>query len=302
MVLSIFHPAGPVRASGTSTRGGFTLVELLVVIAIIGILIALLLPAVQSAREAARRMQCANNLKQIALAAHLYENSYQCLPPARLKNDYGSTFFILLPFLEQASSYVRFDPTKGILHPANAGVAETRIPTYLCPSMVVPRKVPDFECTGEFGAPGSYAVSTGTEHTLLTHTGAIVRPEMGRMKIADITDGTSGTLMIGEFDYGLKDLPWLGCTSPRPDGAWSRSQWAVGVHGGGWTWGSTFGAFNPDQYVLGRSYAFNFRSEHPGGVNFAMVDGSVRFVEETIDHDVLDAMATRDGEEVIADD
>jgi prepilin-type processing-associated H-X9-DG protein len=244
-------------------------VELLVVIAIIGILIALLLPAVQSAREAARRMQCANNLKQIALAAHLYENSYKCLPPARLKSDYGSTFFILLPFLEQASSYVRFDPTKGILHPANAGVAETRIPTYLCPSMAVPRKVPDFECTGEFGAPGSYAVSTGTEHTLLTHTGAIVRPEMDRIKIADITDGTS---------------------------------WAVGVHGGGWTWGSTLGTFNPDQYVPGQSYAFNFRSEHPGGANFAMVDGSVRFVEETIDADVLDALATRDGEEVVAAD
>ncbi len=283
-------------------RHGFTLIELLVVITIIGILIALLLPAVQAAREAARRMQCSNNLKQIALAAHLYENTYDCLPPARLKNDYGSTFFILLPFLEQAASYVRYDPEKGILDPANSGVAETRIPTYLCPSMVIRRKVPDFQCVGEFGAPGSYAVSTGTKHTLLAHTGAIIRPEEGPISFAEIKDGTSSTLMFGEFDYGLEDLPWLGCKPSRPPNAWSRSQWAVGVHGGGWTWGSTFGTFNPDQFILGQSYAFNFRSEHPGGVNFALVDGSVRFIADDIDAGLLDDLATRAGGEVIAGD
>ncbi len=286
---------------------GFTLVELLVVIAIIGILISLLLPAVQSAREAARRMQCANNLKQIALAAHLYENTYKHVVPARLEGDYGSTFFILLPFLEQAASYVQFDPEKGILDPANGGVAETRIPTYLCPSMVERRKVPDFECTGEFGAPGSYAVCTGTKHTLLHHTGVIIRPEEGPIRIVHIRDGTSNTLMFGEFDYGLKNFywqeNWLGCSPPRPnENAWGHSQWAVGVHGGGWTWGSTFGSFNPDEYILGQTYRHNFRSEHPGGVNFALVDGSVRFIGDTIDADLLDDLATRAGGEVISGD
>ncbi len=288
---------------------GFTLVELLVVIAIIGILISLLLPAVQSAREAARRMQCSNNLKQIALAAHLYENTYRCLPPAREDHDglcWTSTFAILLPFLEQANVLVQYDPTKSIFDEANRGVATTQIPIYLCPSMILRRKVPDFECGGEFGAPGSYAVSIGTKHTLWPEwkqTGAIVSPDVGPLSFAHIRDGTSSTLMFGEFDYGIKNLPWqMGCSPPRPDNAWGRSQWAIGGHGGGWTWGSTFGSFNPDEYISGQVQRFDFRSEHPGGVNFALVDGSVRFISEMIDPGLLDDLATRAGGEVIPGD
>lgn len=285
-------------------RGGFTLVELLVVIAIIGILIALSLPAVQAAREAARRAQCANNLRQISIAAHLYCETLGHLPPARTMVDsgalaFGSTLLILLPYEEQASTLVLYDPEAGILDPRNRGVATTPICVYRCPSMHLPRKVPDLECSGEYGAPGSYAISTGTNHTLQSHTGAIVRPEEGPVGIKDIVDGTSHTLMFGEFDFGLEGLPWLSCNPPRSTGCGGRCQWAIGVHGGGWTWGATLGEFNPTAYVKGKSYAFNFRSDHPGGVNFALVDGSVRFIEETISHDTLDAAATRSGGEIV---
>ena len=283
---------------------GFTLIELLVVIAIIGILIAMLLPAIQAAREAARRMQCSNNLRQISIGTHLYCDSHGSLPPARTIVDgggmaFGSTLLIILPYVEQAATLVVYDPEAGILDEKNRGVATTPIPIYRCPSMVLTRTVPDFECTGEYGAPGSYAISTGTNHTLQTHTGVMVRPEEGPIAIKDVVDGTSNTIMFGEFDFGLEGLPWLSCSPSRSTGCGGRSQWAVGVHGGGWTWGSTLGEFNPTVYTKGTSYAFNFRSDHPGGVNFAMVDGSVRFVNEAVQHDTLDAFATRAGEEII---
>lgn len=286
-------------------RNGFTLVELLVVIAIIGILIAMLLPAIQAAREAARRMQCTNNVRQITIGTHLYNDTYRQLPPARTAFDldlpiYGSAPLIILPYVEQASLLVQYHQDKRIDDPINQGVATTKIPIYLCPSMVLTRKVPDLTCGGEFGAPGSYGVSTGTRRPVESHNGAIVRPEEGPVKIKDITDGTSNTFMVGEFDFGLKGLPWLGsCASQRPEGCGGRNQWAVGMHGGGWTWGSTIGEFNSTCYVKGTSYAYGFRSDHPGGVNFAMVDGSVRFIEETILHETLDALATRAGDEII---
>jgi prepilin-type N-terminal cleavage/methylation domain-containing protein/prepilin-type processing-associated H-X9-DG protein len=285
-------------------RHGFTLIELLVVIAVIGALIALLLPAVQAAREAARRMSCTNNLKQIGLATQSHHEATGSLPAARTVVDedstmaYGSTLLVLLPRIEQAAILVQYDPEAGILDSKNEHVATTRIPVYLCPSMVETREVPDFECSGEFGAPGSYAISTGTKKTTQTHNGAIVRPEEGPIRIEDVTDGSSHTLMFGEFDFGLEGLPWLGCSPSRSDGCGGRSQWAVGVHGGGWTWGSTLGKFNADHYVLGESYAFGFRSDHPGGVNFVYVDGSVHFIENDVNHDVLDALATREGGEI----
>lgn len=286
-------------------REGFTLVELLVVIAIIGILIALLLPAIQAAREAARRMHCTNNLRQISLAVHLYHDTYRKLPSARTVfksegTEYGSALLIILPYIEQATTLASYDPEVGIFDPRNRGVATAPIPVYRCPSMVLERQVPDLSCSGEYGAPGSYGISTGTSRPVESHTGAIIRPEEGPVAIKDITDGTSTTFMLGEFDYGLEGLPWLGsCASQRPEGCGGRSQWAVGVHGGGWTWGSTIGEFNSTRYIKGTSYAYGFRSDHPGGVNFAMVDGSIRFVEETISHETLDALATRAGGEII---
>ena len=299
--VKVFSLVGEKSTSGKSAfgrpRNGFSLIELLVVITIIGILVALLLPAVQAAREAARRMSCVNNLKQVALATHLYHDTNRCLPPASFSGGLfsGSTFLILLPYIEQASAYVQYRPDCGITAPENQGVIGTRIPIFLCPSMVLSRTVPD-AAHDEVGAPGSYAVSTGSESPWSAHNGVIVK--MGQSKhairIEDIRDGTSRTLMYGEFDFGLQDLTW-------PDGSFQGglTRWAIGYPGV--TWGSTWGPFNRDRIADPNCPQMTwtaFRSDHPNGVNFALVDGSVHFITDGIDKTVLDALATRAGGEV----
>jgi prepilin-type N-terminal cleavage/methylation domain-containing protein len=121
-----------------SWRSGFTLVELLVVIAIIGILVALLLPAVQQAREAARRAQCSNNLKQIALAMHNFENSFGHLPFGDRLNDRNTNKVgpgvQILPYVEQKALYDRYDWGVHWYDPINRGVVETVLPVFVCPS------------------------------------------------------------------------------------------------------------------------------------------------------------------------
>ena len=286
--------------------------ELLVVIAIIGVLVALLLPAVQAAREAARRMSCKNNLKQIGLATQLYHDVKKHLPPARIKIDVASishhegALLLLLPYLEQGNQFVQYDPALGTDHPDNAEVVGTLISAYLCPSMAYA-----WEPTNP--APGSYGSSTGTESpwqiidqaqlsgTALPagfkladldpsfglHNGAIVsRPAIVRLK--NLTDGLSHTFAFGEMDYfgGQHD-----------DGP----QWAGGyiTHSQAATWGP----FNPstlpaDDSLKGKTLTA-FRSDHPAGVHFVMADGSAHFIHEGIDDLLLDALATRAGGEVV---
>ena len=301
VLTEVISLVGEKSASGRSALDrrlhGFSLIELLVVITIIGILMSLLLSAIQAAREAARRMSCTNNLKQVALATHLYHNANHCLPPASFSGGLfsGSTFLILLPYIEQASSYVQYRPDCGITAPENQGVISTRIPIFLCPSMVLSRTVPD-AAHDEVGAPGSYAVSTGSESPWSVHNGAIVK--MGQSKhairIEDIRDGTSRTLMYGEFDFGLQDLTW-------PDGSFQGglTRWAIGYPGV--TWGSTWGPFNRDRIADPNCPQMTwtaFRSDHPGGAHFALVDGSVHFIADTVDDTLLDSLATRDGGEI----
>jgi len=314
-------PRGRRRPSGTR---GFSLVELLVVIAIIGVLVSLLLPAVQAARESARGTSCRNNLKQIAIAVQTYADVSHRLPPARMGNPGivgNSAFLSILPYLEEANLSNLFDD--GTIYygaTANKTVANMVVPVYLCPSMVLPRQVPepDSNC-GETGAPGSYLVSTGSAISagpispglgIPPHNGAIIHPSYGVTTMAKIgaADGTSKTLLIGETNYGLSNYFW-GQDDPDapPCGAvgtqkWGASRWAVGYYG--ITWGSAAAPLNSRSlsdtpvYMVFQVEYDSFRSDHPGGVNFALVDGSVRFVSDQIDQTVLKALATRAGNEV----
>jgi prepilin-type processing-associated H-X9-DG protein len=179
--------------------------------------------------------------------------------------------------------------------------------------MHLPREVPDPDpMCGEVGAPGSYAVSTGStisfapNHPIVMmppHNGAIVHPKYGATTIAKISaaDGTATTLLVGEMNYGLGNYFWSTC---KPAGTLKggETRWAVGYPGV--TWASAAGALNSTaQQTLQYGFFYEeyeaFRSDHPGGANFAFVDGSVRFVDEGIDKAVYRALATRDGGETI---
>jgi len=280
---------------------GFTLVELLVVIAIIGLLVALLLPAVQAAREAARRSHCSSNLKQLALAVQNYNDVHGILPPAGLRRSAGlfnrpsSGFVSILPYHDEQAIYDQWNFRLGPDFDPNLSLARNLIPVHRCPSMNLDIQGSSPDCFTR-PLPSSYALSTGTYYRgegpgtapdNKVHNGAFVMFGKGfyRVGIDDISaaDGSSRTLLIGELDYGLENMTDICC----PGGL---TQWAAAYPGQ--AWGTTSGVLNADRIITGHEYD-TFRGEHPGGVYFAMVDGSVRFIEETIDARLLNALATR---------
>jgi prepilin-type N-terminal cleavage/methylation domain-containing protein len=275
-----------------SRSHGFTLVELMVVIAIIGILISLLLPAIQAARSAARRAHCSNNLKQIGLAMHGHHDVHRALPPAiSPRGDDSSAFVAILPYLEQENLLRQYNPEKSPLDEENLQVVNTPLSTYVCPAMTVGRPVPNSDCD-DMGAPSSYALSTGSLATRYgPHNGAIVGIGSGCVTLSSVAnaDGTSHTLLAGELDYGLANWPDY-CEKGVTKGG--TTQWAFAYPGV--SWASTVGIFNSDRLVNGFAEWETFRSDHPGGAFFVLVDGSVHFVEEGIEPEILDALATRE--------
>jgi prepilin-type N-terminal cleavage/methylation domain-containing protein len=293
--MAIHDVLSPRHNSRNGTLG-FTLVELLVVIAIIGVLVALLLPAVQSAREASRRMSCQNNLKQIALAVHNYHDTHKQLPPASMNASLAgsSGFAAILPYLEQGNLYQQYDFSKGNSDPANLQVVSQRIKTYLCPSCLFIRKVPVADCDANNRAPGTYAFSTSTGDPYGISDGAIVNANTPPTRLASVTDGTSNTFLAGECHWGFRDYTFSsGLCSGQVRGGFSywSSPYPLA------TAFTTRGPFNPQSMNGDSMRLTNFRSSHPAGVNMNNVDGSVRFVMESIDHAILDATATRDGGE-----
>ena len=304
-------------------RKAFTLIELLVVIAIIAILIGLLLPAVQKVREAAARVQCQNGVKQLALAMHNYHDANQSLPEGvSAKGGYGQgTWLVLiLPYIEQADlakMYLDYGLTAGRSYydPANLPVTTRKISMLQCKSDMVAESNETWNGTsyhnfainfgntavGEGGATGRdvYAVQTYNGVTFAEAPFYQGNPQ----KISNITDGSSNTIMVAEVIQGhkqdLRGLVWWGSgagfmtylrpNDTNPDVTWSTLRpWC-----------------NPDPpnppcttYQGGTNWrTFASRSRHVGGVNLAMCDGSVRFVENQISTTVWRAMGTARGSE-----
>jgi len=279
-------------------RKGFSLVELLVVVAIVGIVAAFTLPAVQAAREAARRSQCANNVRQIGLAMHQYHDAKGTLPNATF---YGTTYLsaltAVLPYIGEGVKFDDYDRSIPYRSPANLRVIALTIPSYVCPAMNLPRSVPDADpACDEYGAPGSYAVSTGTANPWSgPHDGAFIFAKSGVTRFKSISDGLSKTLLIGELDYGLINYNWGACKNRETRRGATR--WGAGYPGV--SLATTSGQFNSDRLVSGFAELVTFRSDHPRGAHFAIADASVHFVTETIDPATLDALATRAGGETV---
>ncbi len=306
----------------TSFRAGFTLIELLVVIAIIAVLIGLLLPAVQKVREAANRMSCSNKLKQLGLAVHNYLDSHQTFPISvspwregpRPAADLPGTGWILraLPFFEQQALYRQFDPchTGNMLpEPSASGglrrcrdAMKTRLPVLQCPSdpsvlELSPRQFQwsnppiDVALTsykgviGDTRMGGASSVHQGREpdcHRGLGCPGIFYRNNYQEpVRLAHIRDGTSGTFLLGEDvpehnwhsaafysngDYASCHAPLNYMPRPPTPNLW----WNV----------------------------MSFRSPHPGGANFGMVDGGVRFVSDQINYMLYRELSTKAGGEV----
>jgi prepilin-type N-terminal cleavage/methylation domain-containing protein len=299
-----------VRGKGPrAEHRGFTLVELLVVIAIIGILIAMLLPAIQAAREAARRMSCQNHLKQIGLAVQNYTAAQRHLPPPKIGaqqyNELGGTFIALLPYLEEASRFAQYDQTKDVDNPVNLPITSQPVDIYMCPSMAMNRAVPEVTA-GEKLGPASYMICTRTEYDKYgALDGAFQNPTADghySLDFKHITDGTSKTLLVGETNYGIQKMLWNGVDGLDGSPMWGDQTWARGY------WAKSWGHMaadlpkyynNSNEYAAPRSVRC-FRSDHSGGVQFVMLDGAVRFLSTDSDPNVRRALVTRAGGEADA--
>lgn len=311
-----------------TSRSGFTLVELLVVIAIIGILVALLLPAVQSAREAGRRTQCVNNMKQTALAIHNFHDTMGSFPHAALDYQpnestasYYTGFIQLMPFFEKDAIASRYDPKLPRNSTVdndgdgwtNAMLQQMKLPTLTCPTMTPPK--------GALGgtenrAPCSYLFASGSPDCQdyaysdppTEFDGAIIPLHQQIMA----TTGSAATAAprnwlspnkratgFHSITDGTSNTFVLGETDFVPQGKPSTTMGGVWAYGYmGYTFGTTYHAFNNHRQT---STVFGaFRSQHTNGGNFAKCDGSVAFLITNIDPTIYRAYGTRAGGETVA--
>ena len=318
-------------------KRGFTLVELLVVIAIIGILVALLLPAIQAAREASRRSQCTNNMKQLALALHNYHDTHKAFPPATVmhyKNPGTCTLgwemssgwswrSLILPQIEQLALYDSIDFTEHIYRGACAGpiprkwdsAGQTIIPAFICPS--------------DNTQPNNYAPWAGTNYAAVTgvdsnHNNAnrlTVLTWLGTSNMANVIDGTSSTLVSMEVYRkrafwstngtnadsnltGQRCGQWIATGLCQVDGSRTPNRPVVTPYVDHDS--TTYANYDQDQIEWSNNdLPTNHNgprpasSLHPGGVNGALADGSVRFITDSIDLTVLQNSCSRAGGEAL---
>lgn len=215
------------------SRKGFTLIELLVVVSVIAVLVSMLLPAVQQAREAVRRTQCINNLKQIGLAFNTYHETFSAFPHTDNGGSISraSALTSILPFLEQNAAYNLYNFSLGNSDTTNQVSVSQNIPTYMCPTAVIYRQVPIAGCDANNRAAGTYAVCTGSTDPYGTVigsppcNGAIIEHGSGRTRVKDFTDGLSLTLLGGESAWNFKDYTFTSGTCPGQI-RWGFSYWS----------------------------------------------------------------------------
>jgi prepilin-type N-terminal cleavage/methylation domain-containing protein/prepilin-type processing-associated H-X9-DG protein len=279
-------------------RYGFTLIELLVVIAIIAILIGMLLPAIQKVREAASRAQCQNNLKQIGLACHSFESVYQHFPP---QNSEGQLWEVrILPYIEQANVYQVYLNSKGYYYDHDPySISAIPIRLYYCPSDPRPYPITFTDLIGYSGVVGTdYVAIEGVSGDAKNNDLGIINDAL-TVRVTDITDGTSNTVMVGE-------RPPAGGV-----GTWSSisvimsSSFAAGQYPFNATDSNGNPCPAPPYYFGGGPLNVNnpcsinqMWSNHTGGANFAMGDGSVRFISYSASA-LVPALTTYNGGEVI---
>jgi prepilin-type N-terminal cleavage/methylation domain-containing protein len=307
------------RTLKKTRQRGFTLIELLVVIAIIAVLVSLLLPAVQQAREAARRTQCKNNLKQLALAAHNYHDTHDCFPPAGIHLAavnpalaWHSFHTYILPYIEQKNLYdtIKIDLTvfanlPAPVSPLDVRAGATQVPSFRCPSAPV-SGVGDYE--GQIpGIPTGVVLLATTDYAVLDGVGtafaALIGPsepsgETGlirfnrAMRFRDATDGTSNTGLLWE-DAGRMEVWELGkkVAGESSSGAWLDMQTEFFIHGSNLDGSGGRCAIN----CTNEDEVYSF---HTGGAQIAVADGSVHFISANADFGIISAYVSAAGGEV----
>jgi prepilin-type N-terminal cleavage/methylation domain-containing protein/prepilin-type processing-associated H-X9-DG protein len=310
------HAVRGVRAHN-SLRGrlGFTLIELLVVIAIIAVLIGLLLPAVQKVRDAAGRMSCQNNLKQIGLGLHNYHDTHKQFPPGYASaadasgTDTGPGWgwaAYLLPHVEQDNLHRQINFALPVENAANATARTQLLKVYLCPAdsppailNVGPRNAAgQLTATTCTAAPANYVGSFGVGEPGVDGDGLFFRGSA--VRIGDVTDGTGSTLAAGERSYRYSEAIWAGAVTGAQQGA---------------TPGSPLSPIpeNASNLVLGHTGEMfdgptrprelnHYSGPHAGGVNFLFADGHVRLLTSAVDYATLKALSTRKGGEAVTGD
>jgi prepilin-type N-terminal cleavage/methylation domain-containing protein/prepilin-type processing-associated H-X9-DG protein len=332
------------------TRRGFTLIELLVVIAIIGVLVGLLLPAVQKVREAAARAKCQNNLKQIALATHNYESAITRFPAGVYQLPFltapkfrGVTVFVyLLPFLEQDNLAHGWDKTNPLNNTAGGANSKTAtvLPILVCPSDLILQNPINsgsniwygLTSYGGNGGTRSYDPQFATNDGIFSviGPGSQTQPKGVPLKISDVTDGLSNTILFGERSHWDPNNDTFATAFPPMMGSMLMFDQMADI---GW-WASSGGrlaagdvllsAFAPINYMVpepfsqratmnppvtnAASYEYYydrrvcaFGSKHPTGANFALADGSVRFISETLPLATLQLLCVRNDGQTIGD-